>query len=158
MYKILEEELSKKKQQLEKDVISLELKIGPLEDELKRKREMIQHISRLSELEGDSSKSGSSEFAALQGTSSKASGTASSSATSLVPIFVDYNGQRYDAELDRSRIHGGKGLCVLFRGRWMATSTAGTSIPTKNLVNGWRFWRYCRSDGSIGMIQELRGV
>ena len=74
----------------------------------------------------------------------------------LLPIFKRYKGVRYDAQLDRSKINGGRGECVLFRGRWQTVSGAATAI-TNNQVNGWRnFWKYQRADGTIASIEELR--
>ena len=71
------------------------------------------------------------------------------------PIFALYKGQKYDAQLDPSRISGGRGRCVLLQGEWMTTSKAATSI-TGTSVNGWVFWKYYRDGGTIGRIEERR--
>ena len=78
------------------------------------------------------------------------------SAPELIPIFARYKGQKYDAQWDRSRINGGRGHCVLFRGQWVTPSAAATSI-SRTPVNGWRFWKYSRSNNTSGIIDELRG-
>ena len=79
------------------------------------------------------------------------------SASQTIPIFARRRGVTYEAELDTSRISdGGRGACVWYEGQWMTTSKAADRI-TGTAVNGWRnFWRYERSDGSKGPIQELR--
>ena len=155
---MLIEELLAKKVQLEAEMESLLQQISPLEDSFNKKREMVQHVIRMIELEGGTN---GPESPSLAVPDSPIPGGVGSIRNSLpdaqvVPIFVHYRGQRYDAELDRSRIVGDRGQCVRFRDKWMAPSAAGTSIPTKNLVNGWRFWKYLRSDGNVGMIDELR--
>lgn len=76
-------------------------------------------------------------------------------ARTIVSIWARYKGTRYDAELDTSRIEGGRGHCVRFRDQWMSVSAAAVSI-TGNAVNGWRFWRYRRDDGRAALIDELR--
>lgn len=140
---MLKEELLRKKAALANGIDTLEQKIKPLEWELNKKREMLQHIVRLVELDdGDI-------------TSHDENGQPSS-VSPLIPIFADYKGQRYDAQLDVSRISGSGGQCVLFHSRWMTTSNAANSIPTANNTNGWRFWRYRRDDGAIAIIDELR--
>ena len=155
---MLIDELLARKTQLEAEMESLQEKLKPLEEEFKKKREMIQHVNRMIELETGTNEPEPYSLATPQSSEIGGREPASISSTDaqLVPIFVHYKGQRYDAELDRSRIMGDRGLCVRFHDKWMAPSTAGTSIPTKNLVNGWRFWKYVRSDGNIGMIDELR--
>ena len=79
------------------------------------------------------------------------------SASPTIPIFARRGGVTYEAELDTSRISsGGRGACVRYESQWMTTSKAAGRI-TGNAVNGWQnFWRYERSDGSNGPIQELR--
>ena len=72
-----------------------------------------------------------------------------------VLIFARYKGEKYDAHLNRSRINGGRGHCVRFRDKWMTPSAAANSI-TETMVNGWRFWKYYRPDGTVGGIDELR--
>ena len=76
---------------------------------------------------------------------------------SNIRIFARRRGVTYEAELDTTRISGGgRGECVLYEGQWMTTSRAAGKI-TGTAVNGWQnFWRYERSDGSNGSIQELR--
>ena len=51
---MLKEELLKKKAELEKEVANLELKIKPLSEDLKMKRETLQHLDRFIELEDGS--------------------------------------------------------------------------------------------------------
>ena len=70
-------------------------------------------------------------------------------------IFARYKGTTHDAKLARSRINGGRGACVRFREQWMTVSAAARAITGTN-VNGWRFWRYRRSDGSTAIIDQLR--
>ena len=72
-------------------------------------------------------------------------------------IFTRRRGVIHEAVLDLSRISGGgRGECVLYGDQWMTTSRAAGKI-TGTAVNGWQnFWRYERSDGSTGPIQELR--
>lgn len=72
----------------------------------------------------------------------------------LIPIFVRYKGTRYEGQLDAARINGGRGECILFEGQWMAASKAAGRI-TNTQVNGWRFWKYMRKDGSVRLIGEL---
>ena len=154
---MLKDELLRRQIELEGEVTSLEQQIRPLEDNLKKNRETLQHIIRLVELEdGNTAQPYPSLVIASQHgkVDPSVADTPTTSLSQLVEISVVYKGIRYDAELDCSRIN--VRACVWFRGRWMAPSTAGNSIPTRNLVNGWRFWRYSREDGSIGMIDELR--
>ena len=155
---MLMKELLARKTQLEAEMESLQQKIQPLEESFKKKREMVQHVTRMIELENgtDTSESSSLIASVTPIISGGESFRSSLPDAQVVPIFVRYRGQRYDAELDRSRIIGDRGQCVRFRDKWMAPSAAGTSIPTKNLVNGWKFWKYLRSDGNVGMIDELR--
>ena len=160
---MLIKELLARKVQLESDMESLSQKILPLNNCFEKKREMVQHLTRMIELEGGADEQEFPSPAILDSPVSKSSITNRDESyrnslpdAQVVQIFVNYRGQRYDAELDRSKIIGDRGRCVRFRDRWMAPSAAGTSIPTKNLVNGWRFWKYVRSDGNIGMIDELR--
>jgi 3-mercaptopyruvate sulfurtransferase SseA len=47
---MLNEELQKKKTELEREIGGLELKLKPLEEEIKQKREMRQHIDRVLQL------------------------------------------------------------------------------------------------------------
>ena len=156
---MLKDEFQRRQRELEAEVAYLEQKMRPLEEDLKKKREMLQHYIRLAELEDgntaqpQASKAITSQYPKVE---PSAAVTTAKSASTCVPIFVVYKGIRYDAELDRSRIHGDRGMCVWFRNEWVAPSAAGNSIPTRNLVNGWRFWRYNRKDGSIGMIDEFR--
>jgi len=71
-------------------------------------------------------------------------------------VFARYKGTTYEAIFDRARVNGGRGdECILFRGEWVTCSKAAVVI-TKNPVNGWRFWKYRRSDGGVGQIEELR--
>ena len=151
-------ELLTRKVQLEAEMESLLQKIQPLEESFKRKREMVQHVIRMIELEGGDSGPESPSLIVPDSPIIGGGGSIRSSLpdAQVIPIFVHYRGQRHDAELDRSRIIGDRGRCVRFRDKWMAPSAAGTSIPTKNLVNGWKFWKYVRSDGNVGMIDELR--
>jgi hypothetical protein len=72
----------------------------------------------------------------------------------LIPIFARYKGTRYEGQLDPARNNGGRGHCALFDGEWRTASGAARHI-TKTMVNGWRFWKYIRKDGSIGLIDEL---
>ena len=134
-------ELIAKKAQLEAEMESLFEQIQPLEENLKLKREMVQHVNRMIELEGgvdepESSTSGTPEGSVIVGERLL---PRAASNPQLVPIFKYYKGQKYEAELDRSRIVGDRGQCVRFRDKWMAPSAAGISIPTKNNVNGWQF-------------------
>ncbi len=48
---MLIDDLRKRKSELESEVGSLVLKLEPMEDELRKKREMLQHIGRMIELE-----------------------------------------------------------------------------------------------------------
>jgi len=155
---MLIDELLARKAQLESEMESLLAQIQPLEESFKKKHEMVQHVTRMIELEGGIDSPESPSGSASESPPAGEGGPFRSSMpdAQVVPIFVHYRGQRYDAELDRSRIVGDRGQCVRFRDKWMAHSAAGTSIPTKNLVNGWRFWKYLRSDGNVGMIDELR--
>lgn len=80
----------------------------------------------------------------------------SSSDYNMVSIFAKYNSESYEAELDVSHITStGSGKCIWFRGQWMTTSGSAGRI-TGGAVNGWRFWRYQRPDGSEGRIDEIR--
>ena len=155
---MLIDELLARKIQLGTEMESLSQKIKPLEESFQKKREMVQHLTRMIELEGGINGPDSSLVIAPDPPIIGGGGLNRSRlpGAQVVPIFVHYRGQKYDAELDRSRIIGVRGQCVRFRDKWMAPSAAGTSIPTKNLVNGWKFWKYLRSDGNVGMIDELR--
>ena len=72
----------------------------------------------------------------------------------LIPIFARYKGTRYEGQLDAARFNGGRGQCVRFEGQWTTASRAAHHI-TNTQVNGWRFWKYMRKDGSVGLIGEL---
>lgn len=71
------------------------------------------------------------------------------------PIFARYKGTKYEATFGQARMNGGRSECVLYNSVWMTPSNAATRI-TGNNVNGWRFWKYQRDDGSIGLLTELR--
>ena len=142
---MLIKELTARKTEINAEIESLETQFQKLQEELNMKREMVQHLDRLLELEsGTMIPGGNMTSPNLQ------------SEPHLVPIFAYYGGEKHEAVLDLDRIVGGRGTCVKFRNQWRSTYSAGTNIPTKNLVNGWRFWKYERSDGSIGMIDEIR--
>jgi hypothetical protein len=82
----------------------------------------------------------------------------SGSKSALVPIHKRYNGVLHRAELDRSRINGRSGHCILLAGQWMTVSGAyqyATKRGGSN-QNGWLFWRYLRDDGTEGQIDEFR--
>lgn len=156
---MLKEDLSKKNMLLD-EVASLGIKIKSLENDLFKKRETLRYTKKLMELEYGDPRTGStllpmpnSEAVTLRENSSLPL-----SAATLIPIYVYYKGQRYDAELDQSRIHEARGSCVYINAKWMTTSAAGNSLPTKNFVNGWRFWKYKRTDGTTGVIEELRQI
>ena len=78
------------------------------------------------------------------------------------PIFKVYYGVRYEALLDHLRIRPeatGDGKCVQYDGDWYTASGAARMIVQSysKSVNGWKqFWRYTRSDGSCGPIEEIR--
>ena len=76
-------------------------------------------------------------------------------AVGQLPIFARYKNEKYDAELNVDRINGGRGACVRFRGQWQSPSAAAMLI-TGTRVNGWRFWKSFREDGSVGLIDEFR--
>jgi hypothetical protein len=74
-----------------------------------------------------------------------------------IPIFSRYLGTKYEAQLDVSRINGGRGQCVFLDRTWKTASGAAHQI-THSQVNGWRFWKYIKEDGSIEAIEELKKV
>ena len=83
----------------------------------------------------------------------------------LVPIYALYQGERYEAQLDTSRIHGGRGLCVLMEGSWWSTSGSAMHIkrtsanpPNRPETAGWTdFWKYNdKSSNTEQPIDELR--
>ena len=57
----------------------------------------------------------------------------------LLPIFKRYKGVRYDAHLDRSKINGGRGECVLFRGRWQTVPAQQLPLRTTKSMGGGIF-------------------
>ena len=71
-------------------------------------------------------------------------------------IFALHKGSSYDAELDEARMIDGRGQCVTLDGqRWLSPSRAASEI-THTEVNGWKFWRYQRRNGTEAPIDELR--
>ena len=82
-------------------------------------------------------------------------GTQRESDPGPLEIFVRYKGERYEAEYDAKRLNGGRGRCVYFKSEWLTASLAARLI-THTQVNGWRFWKYLRTDGTAGAIEELR--
>lgn len=82
-------------------------------------------------------------------------GAMSSKSLLKTPVFARYKGARYDAELDMTRINGGRGACIMRQGKMLTPSKAAHEI-TGTSVNGWRFWKYHRPDRTEGMIDELR--
>ena len=79
----------------------------------------------------------------------------SAQSSEMLPIFARYKGQRYDAQIDVSRINGGRGSCVLMDGEWWTASGSAVHI-THTAVNGWlHFWKYSKG-GVIAPIHELR--
>lgn len=85
--------------------------------------------------------------------------TAVSGKPSNIPIFASpRNHGLVTAELSLARIQDGHRTCIKLGDEWMTASRAASSIRGTN-VNGWRdFWRYHRRDGSVGPIDELRGI
>ncbi len=82
--------------------------------------------------------------------------TLRSSTSQIIPVFASYRGTRHEGELDTSRIRiTGRGECIKFGGNWMTPGKA-TSLINTNRPSGWRFWRYVRTDGTEGRIQEIR--
>ena len=72
-----------------------------------------------------------------------------------ISIFAQYRGERYEAQLDVTRINGGRRPCIWMKGQWW---TAGGSIRhiTNTSVNGWRgFWRY-NKNGVATPLEELK--
>lgn len=87
--------------------------------------------------------------------SQERTGTTTEQAKSI-PIFVQHHGERFEAAFHPKRVYRyGHSDCVLFEDRFRTPSAAARSITGYN-VNGWRFWRYRRSDGSTGIIDQLR--
>ncbi len=73
-----------------------------------------------------------------------------------IPIFAQHNGEKVEAAFHPKRVcRYGHSDCVQFEDRFRTASAAAKSITGYN-VNGWRFWRYRRSDGSTGIIDQLR--
>lgn len=73
----------------------------------------------------------------------------------MLPIFAQYKGEKYEAQLDVARVNGGRRPCVWMEGRWWTASGATRQI-TNTSVDGWRhFWRY-NKDGVITPIGELK--
>ena len=80
----------------------------------------------------------------------------SGSLIQILPVYAIYLGSRHDGELDASRLlDNGRGHCLYFRGNWMTPAKATSLINTKR-PSAWRFWRYTRSDGTEGRIQEIK--
>ena len=75
----------------------------------------------------------------------------------IVNVSVRFKEEHHGAVLDRSRINGGRGKCMLVDGQWITPSMAANRI-THTQVNGWRFWKYRKNDGSLETINELRNV
>lgn len=73
----------------------------------------------------------------------------------VISIFVRFKGEKYEARFDKTRTNGGREDCVFFKGQWRSASAAARLI-TRTQVNGWRFWRYLRGDGSTGKIEEIK--
>ncbi len=82
----------------------------------------------------------------------------------LLPIFARYQGERYEAQLDTTRIHGGRGQCVLMEGSWWSTSGSAIHIkqnsakpPNRPETAGWTdFWKY--NDKSSNTEQTIDGL
>ena len=73
----------------------------------------------------------------------------------MLPIFYEYKGETYEAQLDVARINGGRRKCVLMEGKWWTAGGSARHI-TNTSVNGWRqFWRY-NKDGFSPRIEELK--
>ncbi len=74
----------------------------------------------------------------------------------IIPIYHNYKGVIYEAELDVSLISPYQQTkCVWFRGELMRPSQAAMRISVSS-ANGWLFWRY-RDNGrelSINAIRE----
>ena len=72
-------------------------------------------------------------------------------------IVADFRGQQFKAELDASKIIGTRGACVWSAGSWKTASRAAMDLfPDLKAINGWRWWKYSRDDGSLGFIDEIR--
>lgn len=66
----------------------------------------------------------------------------------MIPIFALYDGQKYRAELDVSKIDG-DWRPVFMEGKWWSVSGSAMYIkkntmnpPSKSETNGWVFWKY----------------
>lgn len=75
----------------------------------------------------------------------------------IIKIFARYLGTKYEAQLDVTRINGGRGDCIFLDGTWKTASGAAHQI-THSQVNGWRFWKYTKEDGSTKSIEVLKKV
>ena len=74
----------------------------------------------------------------------------------LIPVFAHYFSERYEAQMDTFRIDdNGRGVCIQFQNEWQAPSAAARII-TGTEVNGWKFWKYRRGDGTEAVINEFR--
>ena len=82
----------------------------------------------------------------------------------LVPIHAIYQGERYEAQLDTSRIRGGRGPCVRMEGSWWSTSGSAMHIkrasakpPNRPETAGWTdFWKY--NDEASNTEQTIDGL
>jgi hypothetical protein len=101
---MLIDELLARKAQLESEMESLLAQIQPLEESFKKKHEMVQHVTRMIELEGGIDSPESPSGSASESPPAGEGGPFRSSMpdAQVVPIFVHYRGQRYDAELERA--------------------------------------------------------
>jgi hypothetical protein len=70
----------------------------------------------------------------------------------LIDIF-SANGQ-YRAQLDKSRIVGRGGKCVLYKGQWHTTSGIAAKLMG-HPINGWIWWQY-EDKGRKRSIDEFR--
>ena len=108
-------------------------------------RSLVEMTERLASLGGKDGYTNSSHL----------DGVESESESGLVSIFDRFKGDRHEARFNGNRVNGGRGNCVFFRGQWL-TASAAARLITNTQINGWRFWRYLRGDGTMGVIEELR--
>ena len=72
-------------------------------------------------------------------------------------ILADFRGQHCEAQLDAAKIISTRAACVLSEGSWKTASRAAMDLfPNLKAINGWRWWKYTRDDGSLGFIDEIR--
>jgi hypothetical protein len=71
----------------------------------------------------------------------------------LIEIF-SANGQ-HRAQLDKVRIAGQRGKCVLANGQWYTTSGIAAKL-VGHPINGWIWWQYRNDKGDTRPIDDFR--